>query len=343
MNPSITTTPRCFGVAHWPDVMPTVPCRSGGFAIVLVLLTGLPLAGCGRAPDPVLPTRPLLERTLPLAADATVALDVAPGAFYVARLDPGGMDVELTLTGSDGRMVKVVGPARGAGHAYLSFAPARAGRATLVVRPQAVAPRDARAVLAVYRLPAALSPRARQAFERWTAVTALGADRDPAAATAATETLAAVEDAWRALGAQPLAAPDAGDGGAARHALRRQRAHEGRVALGFGPLQGAEHGVGDGMAEHVRIGVPIQSRRVLDGDPAEHQRPARREAVDVVAEAADGHDSATSETKSALPLVAAMLNLSGLSACGVSSTRPPAARTSRTPAAMSHSPMELSM
>jgi hypothetical protein len=52
---------------------------------------------------------------------------------------------------------------------------------------------------------------------------------------------------------------------------------------------GAEHGVGYGVAQHIGIGMTFKPEVVRDFDAAEDERTASREAVDVVAEAGGGH------------------------------------------------------
>ena len=52
---------------------------------------------------------------------------------------------------------------------------------------------------------------------------------------------------------------------------------------------GAEHGVGDGVAEDVGIGMTLESAIVRNLDAAEDERASFDEAVDVVAEAGGGH------------------------------------------------------
>jgi hypothetical protein len=49
--------------------------------------------------------------------------------------------------------------------------------------------------------------------------------------------------------------------------------------VGF--AKGTENGVGDGVAEHIGIGMALQTTAVRDGDSAEHERAAF-EGVDVV-------------------------------------------------------------
>ena len=53
---------------------------------------------------------------------------------------------------------------------------------------------------------------------------------------------------------------------------------------------GAEHGVRDGVAQHIGIGVTLEPAVMRNLDPAKHERASFREAVDVVAEAGGGHE-----------------------------------------------------
>ena len=51
----------------------------------------------------------------------------------------------------------------------------------------------------------------------------------------------------------------------------------------------AEHGVRDGVAQHIGIGVTFEPAVMRNLDPAKHEGASFREAVDVVAEAGGGH------------------------------------------------------
>ena len=59
------------------------------------------------------------------------------------------------------------------------------------------------------------------------------------------------------------------------------------VVADVGQAEGTEDGIGDGVAEHVGIGVAVEAVGVRDFDAAEDQRAVFRELVDVVADA--GH------------------------------------------------------
>ena len=52
---------------------------------------------------------------------------------------------------------------------------------------------------------------------------------------------------------------------------------------------GAEDGIGEGMGHDVGVGVPGEALRMRDGDAAEHEAAARREAMGVVADSRACH------------------------------------------------------
>ena len=70
----------------------------------------------------------------------------------------------------------------------------------------------------------------------------------------------------------------------------------------------AQHRIRDGMAEHVRVGMPRQPVAVRNGHATENQRPVRSKAVNVIADAGHGwkmlnleHESRNGEEKDRPP------------------------------------------
>ena len=93
----------------------------------------------------------------------------------------------------------------------------------------------------------------------------------------------------------------------------------------------AKNGIGNRMAQHIRVRVTIEPKRVGDFNPAENQGPVRDQAVNIIADAGGDHSSG----RVTLPLVATMEYFSGWDSWGFNSTLPPACSTRRSPAATS--------
>lgn len=75
---------------------------------------------------------------------------------------------------------------------------------------------------------------------------------------------------------------EAGDSAVARVGVRE-------VSADIPERRGAEKGVGDRMEEHIRVGVPVETGRMRDGDPAEDEGAALLQGMNVIAETdADG-------------------------------------------------------
>ena len=64
----------------------------------------------------------------------------------------------------------------------------------------------------------------------------------------------------------------------------------------------SQQGIGDGMAEDVRIRMPLKAEGMLDAHPPEDEGAVHDETMDVVADARGDH----SNPSSTLPLVATM-------------------------------------
>lgn len=65
----------------------------------------------------------------------------------------------------------------------------------------------------------------------------------------------------------------------------------GKLRIGIGKMLaqvaevgGAEQGVADGVAEHIRVGMPGEAEWMFDLDAAEHQTTSGHERVNVISE-----------------------------------------------------------
>ena len=102
----------------------------------------------------------------------------------------------------------------------------------------------------------------------------------------------------------------------------------------------AEHGVGDGVSEHVGIAVAIEAVRMRDFHAAEDERAAFDEAMHVVADA--GRDSYVPRDR-CVRWRRRRRSCPGCPSRGVISNFPPAASTRSLPAATSHRLTDCSM